>query len=200
MLRLEDARLAALLTLPDIASDALIGQITDLVAGGVDLLICKPGVGGVLPEGVLAGVATCCEREDALLTVALADGQPPTIPPCGDGVVLSQATLPIGQIRAAIGLERMVGVAIASVSDGMLALEVGADFLLHPDGEAAPACFAALIGATGTPLFAAAAPTAEASRALVDAGVFRLVIDVDQLRGDVTEWAASYSRLLGRCM
>ena len=78
--------------------------------------------------------------------------------------------------------------------------EVGADFLMHPDGDAAIACFAALPGATGTPLFAAAKSTAAASRPLVDAGLFRLVVDGDHLSGDPFEWAAAYSRLLGRCM
>lgn len=195
-MRLEDAQLAACLTLPATSADAVSRLIIDLIGGGVDLLICRAGETGVLSPEVLTVVANSCAREDALLVSVLAEGEVPV--GLGDGVLLANAALPSGQVRAALGPGQLVGVMIDSPSDGALALEMGADFLLHRDGGAAAGCFAALPGAAGTPLFATAAPTVEDTRSLVEAGLFRLAIEVDDLVGEPGEWAAAYSRLLGR--
>jgi len=164
------------------------------IAGGVDVIHLAPALAGRADV-----VRDVCRRADALFILsedaaaALASG--------ADGTHMRDASEPVGQYRAVMGGEGLVGVSTRNRNDALLALEMDVDYLLHWEGTACAAAFAALPGAAGNTLFAAGLAGLDEARAVVESGIYRLCIDATALAGDdVTGRAAAYSRLLGRCI
>ena len=192
-MRLEDSLLYLVL---DIATDSDIAEFCSAaIAGGVDV-IHMPSVMASDNE-LLKSVRDICLRDDALFVVAedavLAMGV------AADGVHLSSPNDSVGQVRAMIGVNDLVGISTKEANEAVLALEVGADYLLHWAGVGCPAAFSGLPMAAGSVLFAAGIASHEDARAVVAGGIYRLCVGAKLLAdGDVTENAAAFSRILGR--
>jgi len=162
------------------------------IAGGVDVIHLGRGM-----VGAAAAVREVCCRNDALFIVS--DDPAVAVANKADGTHISDASEPVGQYRAIMGDQGLVGVSTHSRNDALLALEMGVDYLLHWEGAACGAAFATLPGAAGNALFAAGLAGLDDARAVVDSGIYRLCIDAAALEGDdVTARAAAYSRILGR--
>ena len=194
-MHLEDAQLYLVLdsTVGAVAADYCRAAIS----GGVDV-IHLPATLAATPDQVLE-IRDVCRDEDALLVIS--DDSTTAVEVEADGLHLTASTASIGQARAAIGVDGIVGMSTQSRSDAMLGLEMGADYLLHWEGPLSPGSFAMLPGAAGHVLFAAGLQSVEDAERVVSQGVYRLCIEAKLLGSDnVTEQAAVYSRVLGRCM
>jgi len=192
-MRLEDSLLYLILD-SAVGSDAA-GFCAASIAGGVDVIHIPADMSG--DEGIVASVRDVCRRDDALFVVS--DDADVAVDVESDGLHLSSAAQSVGQARAMIGVDGLVGVSTQAVNDAILALEIGADYLLHWAGTGCPAAFSGLPGAAGSVLFAAGLSSLDDARAVVDGGVYRLCIDSKLLDvDDVTGSAAEFSRVLGR--
>lgn len=165
----------------------------DAIAGGVDVL----QVGRRSPERLrqLVGI---CRRDDALLIIESDAGMAAAVK--ADGVLLDGMLDSIGLARTRMP-SGVVGVAVRGIDQAALAIEVGADFVLHGGGVAAGADFLALKGQATMPMFAAGIEGLAEARTLVEGGVYRLGLSSRALVGEhVRENAAAFSRLLGRSL
>ncbi len=191
-MRLEDALLYLIL---DDAVDEPDAFCAAAIAGGVDVVHASAQSAGG-SEG-LAALREVCRRDDALFVIS--DDADIAAEVGADGLHLSSATASVGQARAVIGMDGIVGMSTRSSSDAMLGLEVGADYLLHWAGTGCPSAFSGLPGAAGHPLFAAGLLSIDDAQEVVERGVYRLCIKSKLLAGDdVTGQAAAFSRVLGR--
>lgn len=189
-MRLEDALLYVILEKEP--SGGVGAFCAAAIAGGVDVIHLGRGL-----AGEASAVREVCRRDDALFIVS--DDVACAVASGADGTHISDASEPVGQYRAVMGDNGLVGVSTRSRNDALLALEMGVDYLLHWEGAACAAAFASLPGAAGNALFAAGMAGLDEAREVVDSGVYRLCIDAAALDvGDVTAGAAAYSRLLGR--
>ncbi len=191
-MRLEDALLYMIL---DACADAAAGEVcAAAIAGGVDVVHVQ---GATMDSALLDSVREVCHRDDALLVIS--DDASVASETGADGVHLSSAEASIGQARAMMGGEGILGVSTQTSNEAMLGLELGVDYILHWAGTGCPGVFAGLQGAAGSTLFAAGLSSIEDAQTLVDRGVYRLCIESRLIQdGDVTEKAAAYSRVLGR--
>lgn len=164
----------------------------EMVAGGVDVIHL-----GTRMAARAHVVGNVCKRCDALLIIA--EDTRAVLAAGADGLHLGDATAPVGPYRAALGPKSLIGVSTHNTDEAILALEMGADFLLHWAGTRSGSEFASLPGAAGNALFAAGLKSLEEARRLVEGGTYRLCIHADLLEeGNVTENAAAFSRILGR--
>jgi len=192
-MRLEDSLLYLIL-------DPVVGRDMEefcvaAIEGGVDVIHLPLSMSG--NKEIVKSVRDVCQREDALFLVS--DDANMTVGVESDGIHLSSVTGAVGQARAMIGVDGLLGISTQSVNDAILALEVGADFLLHWAGTGCPVAFSGLPGAAGSVLFAAGLSSLDDARSVVDGGVYRLCIESKLLDGDdVMERAAGFSRVLGR--
>ena len=192
-MRLEDAFLYMILDAPGGAAPADVCAAA--IAGGVDVI--HLGAGFLADRACLESVSAVCRRDDALLVVS--DNAALAQDVGADGVHLSSSSASIGQARAVMGGEGILGLSTQTGNDAMLGLEMGVDFLLHWAGTGCPGAFAGLPGAAGSALFAAGLSSLEDAQMLVDRGVYRLCIESQLLQGgDITAKAAAFSRVLGR--
>ena len=191
-MRLEDAFLYMIL---GDCGDAAPGDVcAAAIAGGVDV-IQVPGDGA--NPSLLDSVREVCRRDDALLVIS--DDAAVATEAGADGVHLSSSSASIGQARAVMGGEGLLGISTATSNDALLGLEMGVDYILHWAGTGCSGAFAGLQGAAGSALFAAGISSLDDAQALVDRGVYRLCIESKLLQGDdITAQAAAYSRALGR--
>lgn len=192
-MHLEDACLYLIL---DDATPAPETFCAAAIAGGADVIQLSAPL-AAKPD-VREAVREVCRRDDALLIVA--DDAAAAVDGKADGLHLSTASASVGQARAVVGLDGIVGISTHSSSDALLGIEVGVDYLLHWAGTLCPGVFAGLPGATGLPLYAAGVESLEDARTIVERGVYRLCIEAARLGGgeDVAEQVAAYSRVLGR--
>ena len=191
-MRLEDAFLYMIL---GDCGDAEPGDFcAAAIAGGVDVI----QVSGEGPDpSLLDSVREVCQRDDALLVVA--DDAAVATDTGADGVHLGSLSASIGQARAVMGGEGLLGISTETSNDALLGLEMGVDYILHWAGTGCPGVLAGLEGAAGSALFAEGIASLDDAQQLVDRGVYRLCIESKLLQGgDVTEQAAAYSRVLGR--
>jgi thiamine monophosphate synthase len=192
-MRLEDAFLYMILD--ETAGDAPADVCAAAIAGGVDVI--HLGEGALADPACLEAVSRVCRRDDALLVVS--DNAVLAQDVGADGVHLSSSSASIGQARAVMGGEGILGLSTQTSNDAMLGLEMGVDFLLHWAGTGCAGAFAGLPGAAGSALFAAGLSSLEDAQTLADRGVYRLCIESKLLQGgDITERAAAFSRVLGR--
>lgn len=189
-MRLEDALLYVILEKEP--SGGVGDFCAAAIAGGVDVIHLGRGL-----AGEAAAVRAVCRRDDALFIVS--DDATVAVASAADGTHISDASEPVGQVRAVMGEDGLVGVSTRSRNDALLALEMGVDYLLHWEGTACASAFASLPGAAGNALFAAGLAGLDDARTVVASGVYRLCINAAALDGaDVTAAAAAYSRILGR--
>ncbi len=194
-MRLEDALFYMILTPP--VSGSLDDFCTAAIAGGVDIIHVSKAIAE--NADALVGIRDVCHRADALLVVEGDAVAAQSVQ--ADGLHLSASTDSVGQARAILGVDSIVGMSTHTSSDALLGLEVGADYLVHWAGTASPSVFSGLPGAAGQALFAAGLSSVDDARRVVEGGVYRLCIESKLLEnGDVTEQAAAYSRVLGRCI
>ncbi|MBT3191954.1 MAG: thiamine phosphate synthase [Verrucomicrobia bacterium] len=194
-MRLEDALLYMILKAPAAGSPS--DFCAAAIAGGVDVIHVSAEVAANAEQ--LQAVHDVCRRDDALLVVA--DDAAIGLSVEADGLHLSASTASVGQARATMGMDTIVGMSTRSSSDAILGLEVGADYLLHWEGTLSPSVFSGLPGAAGQALFAAGLSSVDDARSIVERGVYRICIESPLLEGgDPSELAAAYSRVLGRSM
>jgi len=163
------------------------------IAGGVDIV----RLDGATPE-TAAETAEVCRREDALFIVGEDASLAASVE--ADGVHFGSSDASMGLARAVLGIDAIVGLGVSTLDEARLALEVGGDYLVHGGGTACPGVFASL-GGTGSPLFAGGITGIDDAARIVAGGVYRLCIGASLVsEEDVTEDAAAYARLLGRCI
>ncbi len=191
-MRLEDALLYVVIEVPPLTG--VMPFCEAVIAGGADIIHLGNTLAGAAPA-----VCELCRRADALLVVS---GDAVAARAAGaDGLHVADMTAPVGQYRAVLGRNGIVGVSTRTRTDAMLALEMGVDYLLHWAGTGCAAVFGSLPGAAGNALFAAGLQSLDDAQGVIDSGVYRLCIDATLLEdGDSSENAAAFSRLLGRCM
>lgn len=180
---------------PDVASEPGLGELcAQAIAGGVDVIRLDGASAGPASE-----VSEVCRREDAIFILAEDPAMAATVH--ADGIHFGSPDASIGLARAVMGMDAIVGLDVNSPNQARLGLEVGADYLVYGGGTACPGVFASLGGGAGAPLFAGGIAGSDDAASIVGGGVYRLCIGSLLLAGDdVTEGAAAYSRLLGRCI
>ncbi|MBN1557767.1 MAG: thiamine phosphate synthase [Lentisphaerae bacterium] len=190
---MEDALLYVVLDADAAANGDPAAWAEGAIRGGADVLQA-PGAAG--PE-TLQALRDVCRREDALLIVT--DAGAGTALEGADGVHLRAPDGAIGVLRAAIGPDRLLGVTTRSIEDIQLALEVGADYVLHYAGVRCPGDFSAVGRGAGGFLYAAGIDSEDAARAVAESGVFRVCIESRVLdAADPAQGVAAYARVLGR--
>lgn len=162
------------------------------IAGGVDLVCVR---GDDESPDARADLVTVCREEDAL--VVYADDADAAVAAGADGVHLTRADAPVGQMRTAVGIDALLGASADAPDDAQLLFELEADYVVW-EGDAAAA--GALRRMATAPLFMAVS-SVEDARGCVENGMLRLSVSAsDNENDDVTEALAAYSRVLGRCI
>jgi thiamine monophosphate synthase len=184
-MRLEDAMLGV--SLP--AAEASADLAAALVAAGVDLLVFEgsgPGVAGAA-EAATAADALVLVRDEAAAAQAAGVA----------GVVLEGDNPGIGLARAVLGFEALVAVLAETPQAAVLAAELDADAVLYA-GPQPGATLAGLREGARAQLFAAGVDGAASARALMEGGVYRVVLSGAALGAAAVEEARNVARLLGR--
>ena len=193
------------MTIEDALLYIVIGELsaagTDLavicaqaVAGGADIVRIE---GGKVAADAAVRVSEICGRDNALFIV----GEDPGLAAAAgaQGVHFGSFDGAIGLARATLGFDAIIGFTTRTVDEARLALELGADYLVHNAGAGCRAAFAALRDDASVPLFAGGISGLEEAAEIVESGIYRLCIDSGTFGGnDVVENVAGYSRLLGR--
>lgn len=196
-MRLEDALLHVEVRLDAGALSGAALTCEQIVDGGGDVIhvVADAALDGL--AGALQSMAAVCRRDDALLVIR----DHAELAGAVDGVHLSRADMSLAMARARAGDGKLVGITSATLDEATLALEVGADYLLHAAGSGCVGAFAVLRGMAAVPLVAAGLASFEEARAVVESGIFRLAVSTVVLgEGDTREAVAAYSRLLGRSL
>jgi len=149
---------------------------------------------------LVAEVAAVCRRDDALLI--LAEDAYLASEADADGVHLDSEDAAIGIARAVLGDDGLVGMSSNDANEAQLAIEVGADYLLHGGGREGAGALSGIGAGAGVPLFLCGLRTVDEARDATERGVYRICLDAAELDAgtDVGEQVASYARLLGRCI
>ncbi len=198
-MRLEDSQLYLILDTTGKSPDQLDSLCADAIAGGVDVIQVLINGEQEISIDLLKRIKDICRHDDALFL--LQDNADLASEVEANGVLLDSGSMPIGQIRAVLGMDALVGILSKNKTDAELGIEVGADYILHSEGMACASVFAALPGAVGLPLFAAGINTIDEARQIVADGIYRFCIHSNSLaESNITEQIAEYSRLLGRCI
>lgn len=198
-MRLEDSQLYLILDTTGKSPDQLDSLCADAIAGGVDVIQVLINGEQEISIDLLKRIKDICRHDDALFL--LQNNADLASEVAADGVLLDSGSMPIGQIRAVLGMDALVGILSKNKTDAELGIEVGADYILHSEGMACASVFAALPGAVGLPLFAAGINTIDEARQIVEDGIHRFCIHSNSLaESNITEQIAEYSRLLGRCI
>jgi hypothetical protein len=191
--RLEDAFLYLIVAAEARPAQRLVGLCRGAIAGGADIIHLRGKAG----DAGLRDVVAACRDEGALCVVA--DDAALAAAAGADGVHLDGADGAVGAARTVLGPSGLIGVSTRTLDGVRLALEVGADYVLHWGGVDAPAAFAAVGRGAGGFLYAAGIDSLETAGRVVAAGVCRLCVDAARLdENRITEETASYARLLGR--
>ena len=192
-MRLEDALLYLVLDTGTAGDADVAGLAERAIAGGADVIQLR----GMGDEDAVRRVLDVCRREDALAVVAGDAGLAAEVG--ADGVHLDSQDGSVGVAKTIMGADGMLGVTTRTLNEARLALEVGADYLLHYAGGRCVADFAAIGRGGGGYLYAAGIDTADIARHVVEGGVFRLCVESTALEmGNLTEEVAVYARVLGR--
>ncbi|NQT94369.1 MAG: thiamine phosphate synthase [Lentisphaerae bacterium] len=197
-MRLEDAFLYVVLEIDDATQSKAVSLCEEAIAGGSDI------VGISMPNGgddasLIRGIVDICRRDEAL--VLITNNPDLVVEYSADGLHIDDEKMETGLARAIIGPDKLVGLTSRSITEAALALEVGADYLVHEGGRDCPAAFAALLDVARVPLFAGGIEDVGMAKGIVEAGVFRLCVDLGNLDGgDVRKYVSEYARLLGRCL
>lgn len=194
-MRLEDA-LVYLVAGNDIAAREDLPEICrKAISAGADIIgLCVQGLADRSRADEVAGIC----REESALFVVWDDSK--MAMECGAaGVHFSRPDGPVGQTRAEMGFDRLVGLTSMTFDDATLALEVGADYILHMGGRECAGVFAGVRGVSPGLLYAGGIKDLEDARAIIGGGIYRLCLDAGQLGVDgIDGKIAEYSRLLGR--
>ena len=191
-MKLEDAFVYVVLG-DNLSGDALVTTGADAIAGGADALLARGGT----DDDALRALRETCREEQALFL--LRDDMACVEALDADGLHLSPASTDFGIARAMLDEARLIGMTSRSLDDARLAIEVGADYVLHEGGAGCIGTFAALHDEARVPLFASGITSLEEARELVGGNIFRLCLNTEHLEtGNMTEAVAGYARLLGR--
>jgi hypothetical protein len=170
----------------------------EAVAGGVDVIELGPGGGEGLSRETVERVAEACRAEDALL---LLRDEPSLVREVGAaGVHLSQTGLAVGYVRTILPSGSLVALSAGSPDEAIVALELEPDLLVYAGGRECPGVFTRLRELSGAMFFAAGIGGPADAYAITARGVYRLWLDVSVLKGSITESAAEFARLVGRCL
>ncbi len=198
-MRLEDALLYLVLTVDGLEASEAARLCRDAIKGGVDMVQIRTADKAGFNDALVQEVGNICKEEDALFIIADA----PDLAHHANvaGIHLDRSDISIGQARSIIGMDQVIGLSSSSVDEAMLALEIGADYLMHNGGARSPSDFNLLKNISGVPLFAAAIGNIDEARRIVEGGVYRLCIGSEIIdSGRITEQMSQISRILGRCI
>jgi thiamine monophosphate synthase len=191
-MKLEDAFIYVVLG-DDLSGPALVEAGTAAIAGGADALQVRTDT----DDATLQALRGTCREEEALFL--LRDDMERVEGLDADGMHLSPESMDFGIARAMLDEARLIGMTSRSLDDARLAIEVGADYVLHEGGAGCIGTFAALHDEARVPLFASGITSLEEAREIVGANIFRLCLNTEHLEtGNMTEAVAGYARLLGR--
>jgi thiamine monophosphate synthase len=198
--RIEDAFIYVMLDLDNLSVAEGSEFCIEAVAGGADVIELNfhgdSASAGL--EKTTASLVEICHREESLCVVKGCPDLAAGID--ADGIRLDEHDQGIGLARAVMG-DRLVGMSSRSKDDAILALEVGADFLLHFAGREGVRDFAGFGSTAGVPLFAAGLQGPEDAERIVGGGVYRFCVESSVLKSEnVREQVSGYSRLIGRTM
>lgn len=144
-------------------------------------------------------IAEKCRRNDTFLFVGDDAGAVHAIG--ADGVCIGRAEDSIGEARAKIGMERLVGIASRNEPDVRMAVGLDPDFVVHYGGMESKCVFSSLMVThrLNMPMFVAGLSGADEARMVVEGGLHRLCVESTMFgEGDPVEVVAAFSRLLGR--
>lgn len=192
-MRLEDALLYVVFDLAAFEAPDVLAAARNAIAEGADIIGLRPGSGGV-DRSVLDGVRRICAADDAVLAV-WNDLDSASEADC---LHLDGAEPTIGEARAVMGFDRLVGVTAASLDDALLAAELGADYIVHAGGVECASVFDRMRGSGVTALYAGGYRDAAEAAEAVGNGVFRICLSIEKAE-DVRPGAiAEYARMFGR--
>ena len=198
-MRLEDALLYLVLTVDGLEASEAARLCRDAIKGGVDMVQIRTADKAGFNDALVQEVGTVCKEEDALFIIA--DAPDLVCHANVAGIHLDRSDISIGQARSIVGMDRIIGLSSLSVDEAMLALEIGADYLMHNGGARSPSDFNRLKNVSGVPLFAAGIGNIDEARRIVEGGVYRLCIGSESVdSGGITEQMSQISRILGRCI
>ena len=149
---------------------------------------------------LVADVSAVCRRDDALFILA---GDATLASEAGaDGVHLESEDAGIAIARAVLGKNRIVGMSSNDANEAQLAIEVGADYLLHGGGREGVGALSGIGAGAGVPFFLRGLRSVDEAKDVTQRGVYRICLEAAELNAgeDVGEQVASYARLLGRCI
>jgi hypothetical protein len=192
--KFEDALLYVELTVPGPHPAGLAAACRAVAEGGGDIL----QVAGLSEDAAaLRGLVASCRGEGMLYVSGSDPAQAAAVG--ADGVCLDGASSSIAMARTVLGENVAVGAATRGLDGLRLAVEVGADFVLHLDGAGAPAAFAAIGRGAGALLYAAGIESPATAEAVTGAGIFRLGVRIGERDpAAIRSAVAAYARLLGR--
>jgi len=192
-MKLEDAFLYFVADLSGMDPEGAVGMCSDAIAGGADVIQLRGE--GVQPAA--GDILRVCREEEALLVIG--QDASAAVDLGADGVHLDSVSDGIGQARAIIGMDSMVGVSSNTLEDAQLALEIGVDYVIHCAGTRCSGDLAGIGAGAGVPLFAGGIDSFADAGQLVESGVFRLCVESRTVGdGAVRDQVASFARLIGR--
>lgn len=199
-MQLEDALVCVVLEAADRSDEDLIRFCSSAIEGGVDMVRLRMAPDLSARTQRAQAVCDTCRDGDIFIVIQSDAVLAATIDACG--VHLADDGGGLGQARAELSDGKLVGMSSRSVNDTRLALELEPDYLVHEAGDACPGDFAMLGSTYGIPLFAGGIDGVDGATRIVGPGVVRLSVSSDAFdwMGDITEQAAAYSRVLGRCL
>jgi len=197
--RLDDVLLYLVVDLDKLSGAVPAAFCKSAIAGGADLVHLRGSLVSDSCHADLADIASVCRDDDALLVIE--DSPQAAAAVDADGVHLGNSDGSVGLARAMAGMDKLVGISTRTPNEVSLALEVGADYVLHFGGRSCIGTFAGQLGVATVPLFAAGLEGLDDAAEIVEHGILRLCVDGASLdETHVEEQMAEYSRLLGRCI
>ena len=191
-MRLDDAQLCLLADALPSSEPETSELIASAAAGGVDIVIVP---GPLLASGPGEALRDGCRAEELLLLAQATDAGGVFE---DDGAYVPDATGPLGEVRAAIGVDRVLATRSVTPDEALLADEVGVDAVLY-DTEADPLALARARGLVRVPFYAGPVREIAQANAWVSQGCVRLFFKLADIGNEpLQEFSAGLSRALGR--
>lgn len=195
-MKLEDAFLYLVVNIEEATPSELPDICGAGISGGVDIIEIR-NARYEDHVGLLEEAARVCRRDGAIMVIG--DDYELGGRLSVDGVRMQAEGSTIGLMRVCLPDDYIIGLSSHSLDESILALELGADYLVHYGGVVSPSIFARLPIGAGTPLFAGNVSNLEIAREIVNAGIYRLCVDSGPVDArTIGERMAEFSRLLGR--
>ena len=197
-MRLEDSFIYFMIDVSTAEPSRIVSACEAAIGASADIVQLR-GLGDTHRD-LVAEVSAVCRRDDALFIVA--EDAALASEAGADGVHLESRDAGIGIARAVLGEDRLVGMSSNDANEAQLAIEVGADYLLHGGGREGVGALSGIGAGAGVPFFLRGLKSVDEAKDVTERGVYRICLEAEELSAgdDVGEQVASYARLLGRCI